>query len=169
MDSHSRLTPGTNRFLSAANGVGFKALSDYVHSKGLLFGIHMMRGIPRQAVTQKTPVLGTSYTADQIADTTSTCAWNSDMYGVDMSKPGAQEYYDSIMSLVASWGVDFVKIDDLSAPYHTAEIEGYRKAIDKCGRAIVFSTSPGETPVGMGAHIMQQANQWRIADDFWDS
>jgi hypothetical protein len=149
--------------------VGFKALADYAHGKGLLFGIHMMRGIPRQAVTQNTPVLGTNYTANQIADTTSTCSWNQDMYGVDMAKPGAQEYYDSILALVASWGVDFVKIDDLSAPYHLAEIEGIRKAIDKTGRTIVFSTSPGATPVSEGPHIQRQANQWRIADDFWDS
>ena len=169
MDSYGRLTPATNRFPSATGGLGFKPLADYVHSKGLTFGIHMMRGIPRQAVTQNTPVLGTSYTASQIADTTSTCSWNTDMYGVDMSKPGTQAYYDSLMALVASWDVDFVKIDDLSSPYHTAEIEGIRKAIDKTGRAIMFSTSPGETPVGMGPHIMRQANQWRIADDFWDS
>src|SRR5579862_9128020 len=102
MDQYGRLTPATNRFPSAANGVGFKALADYVHSEGLTFGIHMMRGIPRQAVSQKTPVFGTNYTADQIADTTSTCAWNTDMYGVDMTQPGAQAYYDSIMALVAS-------------------------------------------------------------------
>jgi alpha-galactosidase len=169
MDSYSRLTPATNRFPSATGGLGFKPLADYVHSKGLTFGIHMMRGIPRQAVSQKTPVFGTAYTADQIADTSSTCSWNPDMYGVDMTKPGAQEYYDSIMTLVASWEVDFVKIDDLSRPYHTAEIEAIRKAIDKSGRAIILSTSPGETPVVTGSHVMQQANQWRISDDFWDN
>jgi alpha-galactosidase len=169
MDSYSRLTPATNRFPSATGGLGFKPLADYVHSKGLTFGIHMMRGIPRQAVAQKKTILGTGYTADQIADITSTCSWNPDMYGVDMTKPGAQEYYDSIMTLVASWEVDFVKIDDLSRPYHTAEIEAIRKAIDKTGRAIVLSTSPGETPVVTGPHVMQQANQWRISDDFWDT
>ncbi len=169
MDAYGRLTPATNRFPSAVGGVGFKPLADYVHSKGLKFGIHMMRGIPRQAVAQNTPVLGTTNTASQIADTSSTCSWNSDMYGVDMSKPGAQAYYDSIMALVASWGVDFVKIDDLSRPYHTAEIEAIRKAIDKTGRAIVFSASPGATPVGMGAHVMRHANQWRVSDDFWDN
>ena len=169
MDEYGRLTPATNRFPSAVGGVGFKPLADYVHSKGLKFGIHMMRGIPRQAVAQNTPVLGTTNTASQIADTASTCSWNSDMYGVDMSKPGAQAYYDSIMALVASWDVDFVKIDDLSRPYHLPEIEAIRKAIDKTGRAIVFSTSPGATPVGMGAHVMQHANQWRISDDFWDN
>jgi hypothetical protein len=91
------------------------------------------------------------------------------MYGVDMTKPGAQAYYDSLFALYASWGVDFVKVDDLSRPYHTAEIEAIREAIDKTGRPIVFSTSPGATPVGLGAHVMTHANQWRISDDFWDN
>jgi alpha-galactosidase len=169
LDSYSRLIPASNRFPSAANGVGFKALADYVHSKGLKFGIHMMRGISKQAYNLNTPILGTTHTARDIADTSSTCSWNPDMYGVDMSKPGAQEYYNSILNLCASWGVDFIKVDDLSRPYHRAEIEGLRKAIDQCGRNIVFSTSPGDTPVDKGSHVMANANQWRISDDFWDS
>ncbi|RYD18454.1 MAG: Melibiase subfamily, partial [Verrucomicrobiaceae bacterium] len=134
MDAWGRLTPATNRFPSAANGAGFKPLADYIHAKGLKFGIHMMRGIPRQAWQQNLPVKGTPYFAKDIADLTSTCSWNPDMYGVDMTKPGAQAYYDSIMELVASWEVDFVKIDDLSRPYHLKEIEAIRKAIDKTGR-----------------------------------
>ena len=169
MDEWGRLTPATNRFPSAADGAGFKPLADYVHSKGLKFGIHMMRGIPRQAWEQDSPVKGTTYSAKDIADTNSTCSWNPDMYGVDLTKPGAQAYYDSIMELVASWEVDFVKIDDLSRPYHRKEIEAIRKAIDKTGRPIVLSTSPGETPVDRGAHVMNHANQWRISDDFWDN
>lgn len=169
MDEWGRLTPATNRFPSAADGAGFKPLADYVHSKGLKFGIHMMRGIPRQAWQQDLPVKGTAHTARDIADTNSTCSWNPDMYGVDMSKPGAQAYYDSIMELVASWEVDFVKIDDLSRPYHIKEIEAIRRAIDKTGRPIVLSTSPGETPVDRGEHVMNHANQWRISDDFWDN
>lgn len=169
MDQWGRLVPASNRFPSAANGAGFKPLADYLHAKGLKFGIHMMRGIPRQAWQQNLPVKGTLYTAKDIADPTSTCPWNSDMYGVDMTKPGAQAYYDSIMELVASWEVDFVKIDDLSSPYHLKEIEGLRRAIDKTGRPIVLSTSPGETPVGKGGHVMAHANQWRVSDDFWDN
>ena len=90
------------------------------------------------------------------------------MYGVDMSRPSAQEYYDSVLAMLASWGVDFVKVDDLSRPYHTAEIEAIRKAIDKTGRPIVFSTSPGATPVSQGEHVRTHANQWRVSDDFWD-
>ncbi|MBR6325788.1 MAG: alpha-galactosidase, partial [Lachnospiraceae bacterium] len=57
MDAYGRLLPAVNRFPSAADGAGFKPLADYVHSLGLKFGIHIMRGIPRQAVHQNTPVL----------------------------------------------------------------------------------------------------------------
>lgn len=168
MDEFGRLLPAPNRFPSAANGANFKPLADYIHAKGLKFGLHLMRGIPRQAVAQNTPILGTAFHAQDIADKNSTCPWNTDMFGVDMSKPGAQEYYDSVFKLMASWGLDFVKVDDLSAPYHKAEIEGIRKAIDKCGRPIIFSTSPGDTPLEEAEHISQHANQWRISGDFWD-
>ncbi|MFT4177292.1 MAG: glycoside hydrolase family 27 protein [Luteolibacter sp.] len=169
MDEWGRLLPAENRFPSAANGVGFKALAKAAHDKGLKFGLHIMRGIPRQAVDQNTPIKGTSYRATDIADTSSLCEWNPDMYGVDMSKPGAQEYYDSVYELLTSWDIDFIKVDDLSRPYHKKEIEAIRKAIDKTGRHIVFSTSPGETPVADGAHVMNHANMWRISDDFWDT
>jgi hypothetical protein len=169
MDEWSRLQPAPNRFPSAAGGVGFKALADYVHAKGLKFGIHIMRGIPRQAVARNTPIKGTTARAADIADKSSTCPWNPDMYGVDMSKPGAQAYYHSLFEMYAGWGVDFIKVDDLSRPYHRAEIEAIRKAIDKTKRPIVFSTSPGETPVASGTHVETQANMWRISDDFWDN
>jgi hypothetical protein len=91
------------------------------------------------------------------------------MYGIDMTKPGAQAYYDSVLALLASWQIDFIKVDDLSRPYHIAEIEAIRHAIDKTRRPIVFSTSPGKTPLEQGPHVEQQANMWRVSDDFWDS
>jgi hypothetical protein len=93
------------------------------------------------------------------------------MYGVDMSKPGAQEYYDSVFKLLASWDLDFVKVDDLSRPYrdHLGEIEAIRKAIDRCGRPIVLSTSPGPTPLSEADHVITHANMWRLTDDFWDN
>ena len=169
MDEFSRLVPAPEKFPSAAGGNGFKPLADYVHSQGLKFGIHMMRGISRQAVRQNTPIKGSTVHAADIADTAHLCPWNSDMYGVDMSKPGAQAYYDSLMEQVAAWGVDFIKVDDLSNPYHQAEIEAIRKAIDKTGHPIVFSTSPGDTPLSAGPNVSQNANQWRVSNDFWDS
>jgi hypothetical protein len=171
MDEYSRLIPGLTKFPSSSDGRGFKPLADYVHSKGLKFGIHIMRGIAKQAVRENTAILGTDARAADIANTRSTCAWNPDMYGVDMSKPGAQEYYDSIFALYASWGVDFVKVDDIARPYDAvqlAEIEAIRKAIDKTGRPMVLSLSPGDTPIERGDHVMHHANMWRISDDFWD-
>lgn len=170
MDDYGRLQPAVNRFPSAANGAGFKALADYIHSRGLKFGIHLMRGIPRQAVDKNLPVKGTSYRAQDIADKNSICPWNPDMYGVDMAKPGAQEYYNSVFEMIAGWGVDYVKVDDIARPYqeHAPEIEAVRKAIDATGRPMVLSLSPGETALDAAAHVKRHANLWRISDDFWD-
>ncbi len=169
MDSNGRLLPAGNRFPLTKDSHSFKPVADAIHAKGLKFGLHLLRGIPRQAVDRNVPILGTTIHAADIADKTSVCRWNTDMYGVDMSKPGAQEYYDSVFALMASWDLDFVKVDDLSSPYHKPEIEAIRKAIDKTGRPIVFSTSPGGTPVNQGNHIQLNANMWRISGDFWDS
>ncbi len=169
MDAWGRLVPHANKFPSACGGSGFRPLADYVHSLGLKFGIHVMRGVPRQAVRAHSPVFGMDgITADQIADTNSTCPWMNHMYGLDMRKPGAQEYLNSLLTLYAGWGVDFIKVDDIARPYSAAEIEGYRKAIDGCGRPIVLSISPGETPLSDSAHVRRTANLWRMADDFWD-
>lgn len=171
MDEYGRLTPGLKKFPSAADGKGFKHLADYVHSKGLKFGIHIMRGIPRQAVEKNLPVFGTNVRAQDIALTSSKCPWNPDMYGVDATKQEGKAYYNSIVQMYADWGVDFIKCDDISRPYddiQKAEIEALRNAIDKTKRPIILSLSPGATPVKMGEHVMNNANVWRITDDFWD-
>lgn len=143
IDKFGRLIPAVNRFPSSADGKGFKPLADYIHSKGLKFGIHVMRGVPVNAVRNNLPVLGTDVNAKDIYSPDDQCTWLKDMYTVDYLKKGAQDYYNSILELYASWGVDFVKIDDLSSPYHSEEIEMIRKAIDRTGRKIVFSTSQG--------------------------
>jgi alpha-galactosidase len=170
MDAYGRLLPAANRFPLTKETQSFKPIAHYLHAKGLKFGLHLLRGIPRQAVDRdNTPILGTNYKAADIADKNSKCFWNTDMYGVDMSKPGAQEYYDSVFELMASWDLDFVKVDDLSSPYHRAEIEAIRKAIDKTGRPIVLSTSPGATPLNQAEHVKINANMWRISGDFWDN
>jgi lysophospholipase L1-like esterase len=168
MDEWGRLLPAPNRFPSAANGAGFRALADYLHARGLKLGIHLLRGIPRQAVARNTPIKGTDWHAADIADKSSVCSWNTDMYGVDMAKPGAQAYYDSVFQLLADWGVDYVKVDDISRPYHDAEIEAIRAAINRTGRPILLSLSPGAAPLAEGSHVAANANLWRISDDFWD-
>jgi alpha-galactosidase len=91
------------------------------------------------------------------------------MYTVVAGKNGAQEYYNSLFKLYAEWGIDFVKVDDLSRPYHAEEVEMIRKAIDLTGRKIVLSTSPGETPLANAFDVQQNANMWRTVDDFWDN
>lgn len=170
MDEWGRLVPHVHKFPSAFGNKGFEPLSDYVHSLGLKFGIHVMRGIPRQAVWAKTPVKGTNgITADMIADTSSICPWLNHMYGLDMSKPGAQAYLNSLLDLYKQWEVDFIKVDDLARPYYPAEVEGYKKAIQDCGRPMVFSISPGETPVAQAQHAKEYTHMWRMADDFWDN
>jgi hypothetical protein len=169
IDEYGRFIPAENRFPSSTNGKGFKPLADYIHGKGLKFGIHIMRGIPKIAVEKALPVLGTKVTAKDIYNKNQLCTWLKDMYTVDATKEGAQEYYNSLFQMYAAWGVDFIKIDDLSRPYHKDEIEMIRKAIDLTGRKIVLSTSPGETPIVNAEHVSKNANMWRVIDDFWDS
>jgi alpha-galactosidase len=169
LDEFGRLLPAFNRFPSAANGKGFKALADYTHAKGMKFGIHMMRGIARDAVKKNLPVKGTKYFAKDIASYIDTCKWNESMYGVDATKPGAAEYYQSIIDMYAAWVVDFIKVDDIaSAIYHKGEIDLIRKAIDKSGRKIVLSLSPGDTPLGFASHADNTANMYRVSNDVWD-
>jgi alpha-galactosidase len=167
MDEFGRLLPAPNRFPSAADGGGFKGLADQIHAMGLKFGIHVMRGIPRMAVKANLPIEGTDYRAWD-ASSFDRCPWCPDMFGVDVAHPQGQAWYDSIFRLYAQWGVDFVKVDDLSAPYHADEVEAIRKSIDRCGRTIIFSTSPGPTPVQDAESVSANANMWRISGDFWD-
>jgi alpha-galactosidase len=169
IDDYGRFIPAVNRFPSSANGKGFKPLSDYIHGKRLKFGIHIMRGIPVIAINANTPVKGSKSRAKDIYSPAGQCSWLHDMYTVVAGKQGAQEYYNSLFDLYASWGVDFVKVDDLSVPYHGEEVEMIRKAIDQCGRKIVLSTSPGETPIAHAQHIQRNANMWRTVGDFWDN
>lgn len=178
MDSYGRLLPATNRFPSAANGHGFKPLADYVHKLGLKFGIHVMRGIPRQAVRTNTPVFGTSFHAQDVANTKSICPWLDDMYGVRTDTIGGRAYYDSIAKLYADWGVDYIKADDMSAftPHEEdgadkdrlSEIAALGSALRRSGRPIVLSLSPGPASRKQVEVLRRSAQLWRISGDFWD-
>jgi alpha-galactosidase len=169
IDEYGRLMPAVNRFPSAASGAGFKALADYIHAKGLKFGIHIMRGIPRQAVEKNLPIKGTPYHAADVADKENACRWNPDMWGVDTTKPGAQAYYDSIAELYASWGVDFIKADDMGSHlYQPAEMKALSQAMRKTRRPMVLSISPGPAPLSEAEFFERYAQMWRISDDFWD-
>lgn len=172
IDEYSRLLPCPDRFPSSVNGQGFKPLADYVHSLGLKFGIHIMRGIPRIAAHNHMKIYGSDRTANEIANPSNICWWNPDMYGLETDREGAQEYYDSIFQLYAQWGVDFIKCDDICRlDMHSAEkeIEMLHKAILKSGRPMVLSLSPGPAQINKAWHYEKYANMWRITDDFWDS
>ena len=173
MDEYSRLLPDPERFPSSADGSGFKPLADYVHSLGLKFGIHIMRGIPRIAAHHHGKIKNSSLGAEHVVDPTVICGWNPDMYGV-RDLPEGQLYYDSLLELYASWGVDYIKCDDIcntnmhKNPFAAAhEIEMLSNAIQKCGRPIVLSLSPGPALIEKAWFYEKHANLWRITDDFW--
>ncbi|MBW4026234.1 MAG: glycoside hydrolase family 27 protein [Acidobacteria bacterium] len=167
LDANGRYTPAPGRFPSAASGAGLKALAAYAHSLGLKFGIHIIRGIPKEAVERNLPIADSSFHAADAADKADTCRWNPDNYGVKNNAAG-QAYYDSIANLYAGWGIDFVKVDCISAPYKQGEIHMMSAALSKTGRPIVLSLSPGPTPLEDAADVTKQAQMWRISNDFWD-
>lgn len=170
MDEYARLLPAPNRFPCAKDGKGFTELAEYVHSLGLKFGIHIMRGIPRQAVAKNCKIYGTDKFARQIAKTDSICVWNTDMYGVDPKKEGAKEYYDSLFSLYSDWGVDFIKCDDIcrELPKEEEELVMLSKSLREAKRDMVLSLSPGPALLERAEFYKEVANMWRITDDFWD-
>ena len=170
MDDYGRLTPALNRFPSAKNGAGFKPLADYIHSLGLRFGIHIMRGMPRMAAHNHLPICGSDFFCHHAADPNSICAWNPDMYGLKCETEAAAAYYASIFDLYAQWGVDFVKCDDIAReyPHCEKEIELISNCCRSCGRSMVLSLSPGPAPLERAEHLKRHANMWRITDDFWD-
>ena len=169
LDGFGRPLPAASRFPSAEVG-SFKPLADAIHSMGLRFGVHMMRGIPRKAVERDTPVLGASATAAALADLSRPCPWNPDNYGLDHSSPAAQAYYDSVFAQYAEWGVDFVKLDDvLYPPVEFADIDACATAIERSGRTMTLSLSPGkELSLAHLGRLRESATMWRISDDFWD-
>lgn len=169
IDEYGRYVPPASRFPSAANGAGFKPLANYAHSLGLKFGIHILSGIPKQAVEKNLPIARSPFHAADAANKSETCPWNPDNYGADASKPAAQAYYDSIAGLYASWGVDFIKVDCIaSRPYRGDEIRMLSEALRKTGRPIVLSLSPGAAPIENLDEMRRYAQMWRISDDIWD-
>ena len=161
-DTYGRVTPAACFFPKGLNRV-----AGAVHRAGLKFGLHLMRGIPRAAVEKNTLIKGTDIRARDIANTEDTCPWCPDNYGIDMEKPGAQKYYNSVIELVASWGVDFIKYDDIvpSPP----EVDAVANAVEACDREIVLSLSPGNRHQFDAMDTYRRANMMRISGDVWDN
>jgi alpha-galactosidase len=169
MDEYGRYVPVPARFPTAGKSRTFKPLADYLHSLGLKFGLHIIRGIPREAVEKNLPVAGSSYHAKDAADTSDVCPWNTYNYGLKPSHPASQAYYDSLAQQYASWGVDFVKIDCIADhPYKADEIRMFSEALKKVRRPIVLSLSPGPTSIDKKDEVARYSQMWRISDDVWD-
>jgi hypothetical protein len=167
-DGNGIQIPAVNRFPSAANGTGFMPLADWVHAQGLKFGIHIVRGIPKQVVRENLPIAGSSFHAAEAGDTSDTCPWDDGNYGVQDNAAG-QAYYDSMMMKYARWGLDYIKVDCIGAhPYRPTEIKQIASAIRKTRRPIVLSLSPGPMQLENAAEVAEYAQMWRISDDHWD-
>jgi hypothetical protein len=174
IDANGRYIPVPARFPSAiAKGApddssSFKALGDWVHAQGLKFGIHIVRGIPRVSVVANLPVAGSNFHAKDVANTSDACPWDPTNWGVQNNAAG-QAWYDSLLTQYADWGVDLIKVDCIAShPYKADEIRMIRRAIDKTGRPMVLSLSPGPTSLRNAAEVAGLAQMWRISDDFWD-
>lgn len=169
--------PVPARFPSSAGGAGFAPLAARVHELGLRFGLHLMRGIPHRVVAADLPVRdedGTQVaTTAEIADPASTCSWNSDNVGLDLTHPGARVWLQRQIDRIVGWGVDFLKVDDMLAPYHAGAIEALHQAVgraeDRHEREVLVSLSPG-THLSLAHldHLRAHADMWRISDDLWD-
>ncbi len=184
IDAHGRYVPVPGRFASAGKSAGsaaspgaiaatvedtsFAALGQWVHAQGLKFGIHIVSGIPRASVERNLPVEGSEFHAQEVADTGDACPWDPTNWGVKDNAAG-QAWYDSLIRQYASWGVDYLKVDCIADhPYKVSEIRQIRRAIDKVGRPMVLSLSPGPTQLSHAEEVGSLANMWRISDDVWD-
>jgi len=171
VDENGRFIPVTVRFPSAlhnGNNVGFQELANSVHGKGLKFGIHIVRGIPRESVLRNLPVEGSPFKAQDAADQNDPCPWDPTSWGIKDTAAG-QAWYDSLLRQYAAWGVDFLKVDCIADhPYKASEIRQIKLAIQRRGRDIVLSLSPGPTAVEHHAELADLAQMWRISNDIWD-
>jgi alpha-galactosidase len=180
LDEYGRPQPDVNRWPSSTGLQGFKRIIDYIHSKGMLFGLHVMRGISAVAVEYQLPVLGTNYTADEIYDAQRACPWFcvpvSQFYALKANHPGAQAYQNSLYAQFASWGVDMIKADCLYGDnYLLDQIQSVSDAIDHSGRPMLLSLSPGNGPNQpdqqpvMAAAVTPMVNVYRMTADTWAS
>lgn len=179
LDGYGRPWPHPEKYPSSRDGAGFRPLADHVHARGLKFGVHVLRGIPRQAVQHNLPILNSAQRAGDVADKLNICPWVDVMWGLDMSQPGARAYYESVIALLAEWTVDFIKVDDIVgykqpgqalATYNARDVEAIRQGIDATGRPMIISISPGDcADPAHGSHLEAHTEMARVSCDFWDT
>jgi hypothetical protein len=166
VDEYGRWVIDASRFPPDGDTNGIKAVADHMHSLGMKFGIYVTPGISKQAVAKKTQIEGTSNTADQIAEP-SIAEDNYNCKGmvrIDYSKPGAQAFINSWVKMLASWGVDYIKIDGMS-DQNVPDIKAWSEAIRQSGRPMVLDVTQGSYTQAIAPALMKYANQWEFAPD----
>lgn len=165
VDANGRWLVNTTSYPNVGSENGIQALAAYVHKLGLKFGIYETAGISAQAVAENTPILGTSDTADDIATTKRQANYNcGGMMRIDYTQPGAQAYTDSVVDQLASWGVDYIKLDGISNS-NTADVQAWQEAIQQSGRPMVLNITQGSYNVKLAPTLKEYANQWEFAPD----
>lgn len=165
VDQYGRWIINSSNYPNLGKENGIEALAAYVHSLGLKFGIYETAGISKQAVAQNTPILGTSYTADQIATKTPQNNYNcGGMVDLNYSSPGAQAYVNSVVNELASWGVDYIKLDGITNR-NVPDIQAWSNAIVQSGRSIVLDTTEGSFNLKIAPELKEYSNQWEMAPD----
>ena len=166
VDQYGRWVTDPSRFPPEGEANGIKAIADYVHNLGMKFGIYMTPGISMQAVKKNTQIKGTQYTAAQIAEpSVKESNYNcKGMVGIDYNKPGAQEYINSLVDRMASWGVDYIKLDGMHNK-NVPDIKAWSKAIRQSGRPMILNITQGGFTTEIAPVLMKYANQWEFAPD----
>ena len=172
-DANGRPIPNLTTFPN------IKALVDHIHANGQKAGIYWIPGIEQPAVDGNYPILGTSYHTQDIV--VMPLAQGNAFAGalpnpyhdkIDFTKPGAQEYINSVVDLFASWGIDFIKLDavtpgsysnDLSID-NRADVKAWSQAIAQSRRPIWFTIS-WQLDQDYLDTWQQYANARRIDDD----
>ncbi|WNM30921.1 alpha-galactosidase [Streptomyces sp. Li-HN-5-11] len=165
VDSYGRWVVDSTKFPH-----GMAAVASYVHGLGEKFGMYLTPGIPVAAYNQNTPIEGTSFHARDIVTDTSKFEINYNfgntvMYYIDYNAnpAAAQAYLNSWANLLASWGVDYVKIDGVGT-WDVPDIQHWSQALQQTGRPIHFGLS-NELSSGSIPTWQQYANSWRIDGD----
>jgi Alpha galactosidase A/Alpha galactosidase C-terminal beta sandwich domain len=166
VDAYGRWITDPSKFPAEGDADGIKVVADYIHSLGMKFGIYVTPGISRQAVSRKTPIKGTSYTAAQIAEpSVKENNYNcKGMVRIDYNKPGAQEYTNSWVDMLAAWGIDYIKIDGMQDS-NAADVKAWSDAIRQSGRPMVLDVTQGDLTTAIAPTLMKYANQWEFAPD----
>ncbi|XWS34704.1 hypothetical protein CRYUN_Cryun21dG0060600 [Craigia yunnanensis] len=183
IDEWGRLIPDPERWPSSKGGKGFSEVAKKVHSMGLKFGVHVMRGISLQAFNANTPILdtvkgsayeesGRQWTAKDIGLKERACAWMSHGFmSVNTKLESGRAFLRSLYLQYAEWGVDFVKHDCVFGDdLDIDEISFVSEVLRKLDRPILYSLSPGTSATpAMAKDVSGLVNMYRITGDDWDT